>query len=108
MKTYNFCYETGSLPDIIDFALFTNEKNVLVQIFCGQGKEVLQYVNDILLTNIAHAIVLERQPMGKFMANLSQHSEPSFLLVFLNIHTLKQPMRMMKIPFNVDLTLPLI
>ncbi|MBV5279600.1 MAG: FIST C-terminal domain-containing protein [Campylobacteraceae bacterium] len=41
MKTYNFSYETGSLQDIIDFSLFEHEKNVLIQIFCGQSKEIL-------------------------------------------------------------------
>ncbi|WP_263833133.1 FIST N-terminal domain-containing protein [Sulfurospirillum oryzae] len=58
MKTYNFCYETGSLPSIINFTLFEHEKNILVQIFCGQGKEVLKYVSDVILSHIPHAICL--------------------------------------------------
>jgi len=58
MKTYNFCYETGSLPSIIDFSLFVNEKNVLVQIFCGHGKEVLKYTSDVILSHIPSAICI--------------------------------------------------
>ncbi len=58
MKTYNFCYETGSLPDMIDFSLFSTEKNILVQVFCGQGKEVLAYVTDVILSHIPHAICI--------------------------------------------------
>lgn len=58
MKTYNFCYETGSLLDIIDFAHFTHEKNILVHIFCGQGQEVLQYIRDVILSHIPHAICI--------------------------------------------------
>ena len=58
MKTYNFCYETGQLENIIDFSLFAHEKNVLVQIFCGQDKEVLTYINDIILSHLPHAICI--------------------------------------------------
>ncbi|AHJ13357.1 FIST N-terminal domain-containing protein [Sulfurospirillum multivorans] len=58
MKTYNFCYETGSVHSIIDFSLFETEKNVLVQLFCGQGKAVLQEISDIILTQIPHAICI--------------------------------------------------
>jgi len=58
MKTYNFCYETGSVQSIIDFSLFEAEKNVLVQLFCGQGKAVLQEIGDIILTQIPHAICI--------------------------------------------------
>ena len=58
MKTYNFCYETGALNDMIDFGLFAHQNNVLVQIFCGQDKEVLTYVSHTLLTHIPNAIVI--------------------------------------------------
>lgn len=58
MKTYNFCYETGALNDMIDFGLFAHQNNVLVQIFCGQDKEVLTYVSHTLLTHIPNAIII--------------------------------------------------
>lgn len=58
MKSYNFCYETGSLPSIIDFALFADEKNILVQIFCGHGEEVLNYTSSVILQHLPNAIVI--------------------------------------------------
>jgi hypothetical protein len=56
MRTYNFCYETGVLQDIIDFSLFEHENNVLVQIFCGQDKEVLTYLTGVILSHIPKEI----------------------------------------------------
>lgn len=58
MRTYNFCYETGVLQDIIDFSLFEHENNVLVQIFCGQDKEVLTYLTGVILSHIPKAICI--------------------------------------------------
>lgn len=58
MKTYNFCYETGSLPNIIDFSLFEYEKNVLIQIFCGQNKEILKYISDTILSHIPNGVCI--------------------------------------------------
>ncbi|WP_041958013.1 FIST N-terminal domain-containing protein [Sulfurospirillum arsenophilum] len=58
MKTYNYCYETGQLQNNIDFSLFEQEKNVLVQIFCGQNKDVLSYLTEIILRYIPNAICI--------------------------------------------------
>lgn len=58
MRTYNFCYETGTLQEIIDFSLFEREKNVLVQIFCGQDKGVLTYLSEVILRHIPDAICI--------------------------------------------------
>lgn len=58
MKTYNFCYEAGSLQSIIDFTLFADEHNVLVQIFCGQDKETLTYISESILNQIPSAICI--------------------------------------------------
>ena len=43
---------------MIDFTQFEHEKNILVQLFCGQGKEVLTYVKDVILNYIPQAICL--------------------------------------------------
>lgn len=69
MKTYNFCYETGSLSHVIDFTLFEHEKNVLVQLFCGQGKEVLMYVKDTILNHLPHAICVGTTTDGEIYAD---------------------------------------
>ena len=58
MKTYNYCYETGQLQNNIDFSLFEHEKNVLVQIFCGQNKDVLSYLTEVILRSIPNAICI--------------------------------------------------
>ena len=58
MKTYNFCYEKGPLESTIDFSVFSNEQNVLAQIFCGQDKEILKYISDGILSHIPHAICI--------------------------------------------------
>lgn len=58
MRTYNFCYEIGTLQEIIDFSLFEREKNVLVQIFCGQDKGVLTYLSEVILRHIPNAICI--------------------------------------------------
>lgn len=58
MRTYNFCYEIGTLQEIIDFSLFEREKNVLVQIFCGQDKKVLTYLSEVILRHIPDAICI--------------------------------------------------
>jgi len=58
MLSYNFCYETGPLPSVIDFSLFEHENNVLVQIFCGQDQKILKYLSDVILSHIPHAICI--------------------------------------------------
>lgn len=69
LKTYNFCYETGNLQDSIDFSLFEHEKNVLVQIFCGQNKDVLTYITDIILNHIPNAICLGTTTDGEIFGD---------------------------------------
>ena len=58
MRTSNFCYETGSLESMIDFSLLADEKNILVQIFCGQTKEILTNLSDVILRHLPHAICI--------------------------------------------------
>jgi len=58
MRTYNFSYDTGALQEMIDFTLFANERNILVQIFCGQNKEVLTYLTKVILEHMPHAICI--------------------------------------------------
>ncbi|DAB36849.1 MAG TPA: diguanylate cyclase [Sulfurospirillum cavolei] len=58
MKTYNFCYESGSLDHIIDFTPLHQEQNILVQLFCGQGQEVLQKMVDLFADALPQAICI--------------------------------------------------
>ena len=42
MKTFNYIINNEPLSSIIDFATFKDEKNVLIQIFCGEKKDILR------------------------------------------------------------------
>ncbi|XPV69052.1 MAG: FIST N-terminal domain-containing protein [Halarcobacter sp.] len=58
MKTYNYTYENNQFENKIDYKLFENEKNILVQIFCGQNVSTLQYLTKLLQENIPQAICI--------------------------------------------------
>jgi hypothetical protein len=58
MKTYNYLYELGQLEDVIDFSLFQNEPNVLVQVFCGQDKHHLSSVLQTILKHLPQAVCI--------------------------------------------------
>lgn len=48
MKTFNYKLRDESVEDIINFDLFRNEENILIQIFCGQENLHLQKIVDSL------------------------------------------------------------
>ncbi len=55
MKTYTYTF----LPAVAyDFERFKDEKNILVQIFCGQGKEVLEEAIKTIFSFLPHAICI--------------------------------------------------
>lgn len=58
MKTYNYIYNNELLDELIDFSLFKDEENVLIQIFSGQEKQVLSETITTLLKNIPNAICI--------------------------------------------------
>jgi len=101
MRTSNFCYETGSLESMIDFSLLADEKNILVQIFCGQTKEILTNLSDVILRHLPHAICIGTTTDGEIYG-------ASITTLFLNTHPLKQPMFKMLTLFNaVSNSLPI-
>lgn len=46
MKTYNYTFNNNNLTDLIDYSLFVNEKNILVQIFCGHEESTLELISN--------------------------------------------------------------
>jgi len=58
MKTYNYTYQNNSFKKPIDFSLFKNEENILIQVFCGQDSNTLQYINNLLGDEIPQAIII--------------------------------------------------
>ena len=66
VKTYNYTYQNNSFIEDIDFSLFKEEKNILIQIFCGQNESTLQYILN-LLQNAA----LANEKKGQMQLELS-------------------------------------
>ena len=69
MKSYNYKITNNSTSEIIDFQTFKNEKNILVQIFCGQGKEVFENIVKEIQTNLPHAICIGSSTDGEIVNN---------------------------------------
>ena len=51
MKTFTYTLTNQSLDSLIDFSLFKDEKNILIQIFCGDKKDILK---NIVNSTFAH------------------------------------------------------
>lgn len=65
MKTYNYIYKSGDLQSIINFTPLEQEKNVLIQVFCGQSIQVLEYILQTLLLNLPHATCISATTDGE-------------------------------------------
>ncbi|WP_428024190.1 FIST N-terminal domain-containing protein [Arcobacter sp.] len=58
MNTYNYTYQNNSFKTEIDYSLFKDEKNILIQVFCGQNENTLQYLINLLSDNLPNAVIL--------------------------------------------------
>ena len=58
MKTYNYTFQNNHFKDEINYSLFKNEKNVLIQVFCGNDESTLQYIINILYANLPNAVCI--------------------------------------------------
>lgn len=58
MKTYNFVYQNNHFHDTIDYSLFEDKENILIQVFCGQNESALEYITTTLMENIPQAICI--------------------------------------------------
>ena len=58
MKTLNYTLNDTPLIDLIDIEYFKVQKNILIQIFCGKGKEALQSVAKELSELLPKAICI--------------------------------------------------
>jgi signal transduction histidine kinase len=65
MKTFNYTYQKEPLETLIDFSLFKNEKNILIQIFCGDKRSVLQDISLELLKELPEAICIGSSTDGE-------------------------------------------
>ena len=58
MKTYIYDYETLIFKNFIDLVLFQKDPNILVQLFCGEGLDVLQSAIQTILRTLPQAICI--------------------------------------------------
>ena len=65
MKTYNYTINKEPLKSLIDFSLFENEKNVLIQIFCGEKKNILENILDEISKELPNAICIGSSTDGE-------------------------------------------
>jgi len=69
MKTYNYSLKDKHLHDLIDFSSFVNEENLLVQIFCGQGKDILKLTINLIQENLPQSICIGTTTDGEIINN---------------------------------------
>lgn len=58
MKTISYTYNSDKLENLIDYTYYKNQKNILIQIFCGEDKKVLEYLSQTLHKKIPQAICI--------------------------------------------------
>ena len=58
MKTYNYTFNKNEFIDKIDYSIFENEKNILIQLFSGGDKYTLLYISNLLQKEIPQAIYI--------------------------------------------------
>jgi signal transduction histidine kinase len=65
MKSYNYKINNQSLHEIIDFNLFKNEKNLLIQVFCGKNEITYKSTINVLLKELPTAICIGASTNGE-------------------------------------------
>lgn len=58
MKTVNYTFSNNNLSNLIDYSLYKDEDNILVQIFCGHENSTLQLLSNHIMQNLPHAICI--------------------------------------------------
>jgi len=58
MKTYNYTFYNNNLSDLIDYSLFINKKNILIQIFCGHDSSTLELLTTTICNNLPQAVCI--------------------------------------------------
>jgi hypothetical protein len=82
MKTYNYTLNDKSLDSLIDFPVFEKEKNILIQIFCGEKKDVLEKILKEITNKLPQAICIGSSTDGEI-----NNAEISILKTVISIST---------------------
>lgn len=89
MKTFNYKYTSGLLDEIIDFSLFKEEKNILIQLFCGQNRDTFETLIHALLSNIPQAICIGTTTDGEICEGTVSTFQTSISISIFENTTLK-------------------
>ena len=65
MKTFNYTLNSKPLELLIDFDSFKDEKNILVQIFCGNKIDELEKIIKIIQKNLPQAVCIGTSTDGE-------------------------------------------
>ena len=85
MKTNNYSLNSINELENIDYSIYKNEKNILVQIFCGQNKDILKEVIQTINKNITNAICIGSSTDGEICnENISTHKIIVAISIFEN------------------------
>jgi len=85
MKTYNYIFKDNNFTHEINYKLFENEQNILIQIFAGEGYESLKYLTEIFEEKIPHALCIGSTTDGEICdENISTKQGIISISVFQN------------------------
>jgi len=85
MKTYNYTFKNDKFTSDIDYEIFKNEQNILIQIFSGENKKNLKYLSEIFAKNIPHAVCIGTTTDGEINdADISTMQNVVSITVFKN------------------------
>lgn len=85
MKTYNYAFKNNTFINDIDYEIFKNEKNILIQIFSGENKRTLAHLTQILTKMIPQAICIGTSTDGEINdENISTFQSVISISVFGN------------------------
>jgi len=95
MKTFNYKIKNEPIENIINFDLFKNEENVLIQVFCGQDNSKLQEIVDLLFILLPKAICIGSTTDGEIC-----ESEVTSNFIIISISIFKQTS--IKVSFSIE------
>lgn len=65
MKTFTYTLNNQSINSLIDFSSFKDEKNILIQIFCGDKKDILKNIIKTITKELPNAICIGSSTDGE-------------------------------------------
>lgn len=65
MKTFNYTINNNPIESLIDFSQFKDEENLLIQIFCGEKKDALKKILNIITKKLPNAICIGSSTDGE-------------------------------------------